>query len=272
MRSVGGAGIGLAAGLLGCFPMPPPDPGRPGPVPSTPAPAAAAPAVEMAVEWDAAAGAIRCRSTKVAVPEQLRGQVRWTNTDELAILPAGDPAGAALVVGLLEANDAADDPPSFLADAMLTWLRLQLLAGGGLVGPVEMSLDGNTSLEESRVVAAYTLGDRRGKAVYLQIDGCRIAALDFRLPSDRPRLTGMLDRLQAEIAAKFPETFFQRRERARFNARARRAAATNRRTNRSKASASSLPTTRSGPGSTRTAGPTGPRSSRHAARCSPGRK
>jgi hypothetical protein len=221
MRSVGGAGIGLAAGLLGCFPMPPPDPGRPPPVPSTPAPAAAARAAETAVEWDARAGTIRCRSTTLAVPQQLREQVRWTNTDELAIIRACDPAGAALVVGLIEASDDGDDAPDFLEDATLTWVRLQLLAGGSLVGTVEMSLSGNTNLEESRLVAEYTLGDRRGKAVYVRTDGCRVAALEYPLPSDHPPLTRMLDKLQAEVAAKFPETFFQRRERARFDARAR---------------------------------------------------
>ena len=194
-----------------------------------PAPAAPAPAAEGAVEWDARAGAIRCRSTKLVVPKALHEQVRWTNTDELAIVPAADPAGAALVIGLIEANDEsngdrdndADDALDFVGDTGLTWVRLQLLAGGGLPGTVEMKVTGNTNLEESRWVAEYTIGDRRGKAVYLEIDRCRIAALDFPLPSDGPQLTGLLDKLQAQVAARFPKTFFERRQQARFDARMR---------------------------------------------------
>ena len=219
MRSLGVAAVGLVA-AVGCVPFP--DPGRPPPVPS---PAPAAPP-EAAVEWDARAGTIRCRSTKLVVPEALRERVRWTNTDERAIVPAGEPAGAALVIGLIEESDEGDrssdgDAADFVGDTGLTWIRLHQLAGGGLLGTVEMSLSGNTNFEESRWVADYSVGERRGKAVYLEIDRCRIAALDFPLPSDRARLTGLLDELQAQIAARFPQTFFERRERARFDARAR---------------------------------------------------
>ena len=105
-------------------------------------------------------------------------------------------------------------------------VRLQLLAGGGLPGTVEMKVTGNTNFEESRLVAEYTIGDRKGKPVYLEIDRCRIAALDFPLPSDGPQLTGLLDKLQAQVAARFPKTFFERRQkrrRTRACARMRRA-------------------------------------------------
>jgi hypothetical protein len=222
MRCLGVAAVGLVAGAVGCVPLPPPDPGRPPPVPSTQAPPAS---TEAAVEWDARTGTIRCRSTKLVVPEALREQVRWTNIDELAIVPVGEPAGAALIVGLIEQSDSGgtdDEAADFVGDTGLTWIRLHQLAGGGLVGTVEMSLSGNTNFEESRWVADYTFGDKRGKAVYVEIDGCRVAALDFPLPNDRPRLTVLLDELQAKIAARFPQTIFERRERARFDAHTRR--------------------------------------------------
>jgi hypothetical protein len=219
MRSVGGAGIICFACLLGCASMPPPA----GPAPPTvapPAPTAASPP-EAAVEWDARAGTLLCRSTKITVPPELREQVRWTNTDELALLPPGAPAGGALVIGLIEADDDGRGALDFFEDAALTWLRLQLLAGGGLLGAVDMSLSGSSNFEDGQLAADYTLGDRKGKAVYLQTQGCRIAALDFPLSSERAPLTNLLDTLAARIRAQLPETVIDRRARARFQARTR---------------------------------------------------
>jgi hypothetical protein len=205
--------------LLGCASMPPPA----SPTSLTVAPPAptAAPAPEAAVEWDARAGTLRCGSEKITVPPELREQVRWTNTDELAIVPAGSPTGGALVIGLIETDDDGGGALDFLEDAAQTWVRLQLLAGGGLLGTVEMSVSGNTNFEQARLAAEYTLGEGRGKALYLQSGPCRIAALDFPLPSDHPPLTNLLAKLEARIRALSPETFLERRARARFDARAR---------------------------------------------------
>jgi hypothetical protein len=200
MRSVGGTAIVFCACLLGCVPMPPPAAGPAPPSIAAPAQTASAPPPEPAVEWDARAGTLRCRSATITVPEQLREQIRWTNTDELAVLPAGSPAGGALVVGLVEVNDDGD-APNFFEDATLTWLRLQLLAGSGLLGTVEMQLTGGTNFDDGRLVGEYTLGDGKGKAVYLRFGLCRIAALDFPLASDHPPLTNLLAKLEALVRA-----------------------------------------------------------------------
>ncbi|HEY7372275.1 MAG TPA: hypothetical protein VIF57_08965 [Polyangia bacterium] len=200
MRSVGGAGIGLFACLLGCVSMPPPAAGPAPPTVAAPAQAAPASPPETAVEWDARAGTLRCRSAQITVPPELREQIRWTNTDELAVLPPGSPAGGALVVGMIEVNDDGD-APNFLEDATLTWLRLQLLAGGGLLGAVDMKLRGGTNFDDGRLVGEYTLGAGKGKAVYLRFGLCRIAALDFPLPSDHPPLTNLLAKLEALVPA-----------------------------------------------------------------------
>jgi hypothetical protein len=192
MRGLGRLIVGLAA-LTACARTPT------APV-ASPGPAAAGPAVppQPQVEWDAYHGTIRCRSNQVQVPKALREQVRWTDLEELAILPVGSPAGGALVVGLFPAGEDIGGP-SMIEDAVATFPRLHLWAGGGLQGESDFHLKAEGNLAEIRLAGDYEIDGRAGKLVYVKMDGCRIAAVDFPIPQQHPPLTRMLDGLRPEL-------------------------------------------------------------------------
>jgi hypothetical protein len=184
--------LGLTT-LAACASAPPAQVACPCPAPSAPA---APPQPQ--VEWDAHNGTIRCRSNQIQVPKVLREQVRWTDLEELAILPAASPAGGALVVGLFPAGEN-DGEPSMIEDAVATFTRLHLWAGAGLQGESDFRLKAESNLEEIRLASDYEIDGRSGKLVYLKMDGCRIAAVDFPIPEKHPPLTRMLDDLRPEL-------------------------------------------------------------------------
>jgi hypothetical protein len=191
-----GRRVGVVLALAGCATAPSPPASCPCPPAETPPPPAQA-----LVDWDAAAGTIRCGSTKIAVPDGLREQVRWTNLEELAVLPPGDPPGGALIIGAIEETAAEDDEGrsvlgdavATLGDAASTFVRLHLLSGAGLAGEAKFRLDAKSDLRDSRIAGDYTLDERSGKLVYVKIESCRIAAVDFPVASGQPLLTRLLD-------------------------------------------------------------------------------
>jgi hypothetical protein len=151
------------------------------------------------IEWQASSGTIRCRSSKIAIPETLRGQVRWSTPHELALVPSRSPPGGALVVTLLEAVDN-DGPFKFLEDSPRMWIDLHLLAvgvdrgtsGGDAGAKDEVRVRGNLNEDGDRVIAEYDVGEKHGKAILLQVGRCRIRALDFPIPGTDPMLTDLI--------------------------------------------------------------------------------
>ena len=174
----------LASFVVSCAAVPPNGVPAAGPRPPSPL-----------IEWNAATGTIRCRSTTITVPEPLRGSVRRTTADEVTLVPPWSPPGGALVVTSLAATDPTD-AAAFLRELPAVWARLHRLAGGGEMNAA--NADANIIWQRGRIVAHYALKDRSsagGKLVYFQAARCRIAALDFAGSPTSAALTELLDGL-----------------------------------------------------------------------------
>jgi hypothetical protein len=196
--SVGAFGriVACASALVGCAP----GLASQREAPLAPPPVAASPATAL-IEWDARSGTLRCRSSKIAIPEALRGQVRWSTPHELTLVPSRSPPGGALVVTLMDAVDD-DRPLTFLEDSPRMWIDLHLLAVGGDLAiknagaeTDQLQVRGNLEEDGDRVITEYDLGEKHGKAILLQVGRCRIRALDFPIPTAAPMLTGLINQL-----------------------------------------------------------------------------
>jgi len=220
MRSVGGAGIGVLAWLLlpACFPMPPPDPGRPPPPPEMlPAPPPdpvharpAAPAAEAAAEpgpaldldWDSRSRTVRCGDAALSIPADLAVYVRQ-NGDEITIVPPGSPPGAALLVMPIGDLDEPIEAAQFVAyekrvlripDAMA---RLHAMASGKELGEGHKDVRTNS---DGLVDIAYT--DSRTPDMIWRLGvayagGCVFLSLDLVRPDAAQRFVPMLQRFCA---------------------------------------------------------------------------
>ena len=116
------------------------------------------------------------------------------------LVPSWSPPGSALVVASVDAGDGADTA-AFLQQVLGAWVRLHQLAGGGSRLKLE-DASASIVLAGTRVVAEYGLDRRsatRGKLIYVQIAGCRFAALDFVGWNTNAGLTRLLDGLDTGI-------------------------------------------------------------------------
>jgi hypothetical protein len=180
----------------------------PGPRGAEPTPVAPPPTP--LIEWNAASGKLRCRSSELAIPEPLRGQVRWSTPHELTLLPAKSPPGGALVVTLMEAVDS-DSPFRFLQDSPSLWVDLHVKAVGGEAGLNRgdagtdagaqdlLKIRGNLDMYGDHVVAEYDVGRSHGKVILLQVGRCRIRALDFPVSTTHPPITALVEELAGEL-------------------------------------------------------------------------
>jgi len=221
MRSVGGAGIGLLAWMLpGCFPMPPPDPGRPPPPPEMlpapppdPPPHPAPRTSEIDLEWDPATRTIRCgKEVELPVPHDLAVYVSALDGDITVVPPGSPPTGSLIALPIDEINESFSfdqlDELQRRLEARANKLkqtieRLHAIAGGWTTD-AEIHSDARTG---SAGVADVVFSiDDTSKTTWrlaaVHIDGCTFMSLERVRPDAAQRFAPMLQRLCAAKASR----------------------------------------------------------------------